>query len=191
VAGASTAVNGWLHSLPSTTYRLEFFASAAADPSGYGEGASHLGSILVTTNDWGNVMFSTSSLGQTAVGEWIAVTATDVDGGNTSEFSQAVWLSGQPIGPLDPYIDLPETKPPLLDPPCDPLAPVVNPGIGVMSARELAELDVSIFRDVGPAGARKALDVLLALVVSRRKANELRRIDLAKDLAEELQKVLV
>src|SRR5262245_62934934 len=49
-AGASTHVVGLLHSRPNTLSRLEFFASAAPDPSGYGEGRRYLGSFLVMTN---------------------------------------------------------------------------------------------------------------------------------------------
>src|SRR5262249_15051908 len=36
----STTVGGTLSSTPSTTFRLEFFVSGAADPSGFGEGQS-------------------------------------------------------------------------------------------------------------------------------------------------------
>ncbi len=41
---------GNFNSLPNTTYTIEFFSSTAADPSGYGQGQTYLGSTSVTTD---------------------------------------------------------------------------------------------------------------------------------------------
>jgi Domain of unknown function DUF11/FG-GAP-like repeat/Putative binding domain, N-terminal len=40
---------GNFNSLPNTTYTIEFFSSPTADPSGYGQGQTYLGSTQVTT----------------------------------------------------------------------------------------------------------------------------------------------
>ncbi len=77
---------GWLGgSNPSTTLRLEFFASPSYGPSGLGEAQDYLGSMNVTTDDQGQVIFDipfTTPAGLPA----ITATATDPEG-NTSEVS--------------------------------------------------------------------------------------------------------
>ena len=80
------------------TYRIEFFASSAADPSGYGEGRRYLGSTTVTVAAPGTVAFTSAPfapLGGITAGEVITATATvDLGGGNfgsTSEFSAALY----------------------------------------------------------------------------------------------------
>ena len=47
--GLQTTVDGALQSAPFATYELEFFASPACDPSGFGPGQTFLGSSFVTT----------------------------------------------------------------------------------------------------------------------------------------------
>jgi hypothetical protein len=91
--GSHTQVVGKLTGLPNTTYTLDFFASASADPSGYGQGQRYLGSGQVTTNGSGKITFNTKALGillgASLEGEVITATATDAYG-NTSEFSAAI-----------------------------------------------------------------------------------------------------
>jgi len=41
---------GTFNSTPNTTYTIEFFSSPSADPSGYGQGQTYLGSTAVTTD---------------------------------------------------------------------------------------------------------------------------------------------
>ena len=83
----SMKIHGLLVSLPSTTFRLEFFSSNSCDPSGYGEGQTFLGSINVTTNADGNSSFRASLPISLLPGTFLTATATD-SAGNTSEFSQ-------------------------------------------------------------------------------------------------------
>jgi hypothetical protein len=91
-------VKGSLNSAPSTTFTIQLFASAQADPSGHGEGQTLLGTSMVTTDAAGNASFQLSSSTAVAPGEAISATATD-PAGNTSEFSAdaAVVASSQPI----------------------------------------------------------------------------------------------
>ena len=62
VAGSSLMVSGTLHSDPNQTFTLDFYASTAADPSGYGQGAVYVGSTTVTTDGGGNASFANLSL---------------------------------------------------------------------------------------------------------------------------------
>ncbi|MBN1425578.1 hypothetical protein JXA88_13570, partial [Candidatus Fermentibacteria bacterium] len=95
-AGSTTRVQGALNSTPSTAFTLDFYASAAADPTGYGEGATWVGTAGVTTDVNGDVSFTTTISTAVAIGWYIAATATD-PGGNTSEFSQCVMVT-------DPFV---------------------------------------------------------------------------------------
>ena len=59
------------------------------DPTGFGEGQTHLGAVTVTTNENGDIGFIETL--PVAVGQNRFVTATATDpNGNTSEFSQCV-----------------------------------------------------------------------------------------------------
>ena len=95
VAGGNVNVSGFLNSRPNITYRLEFFVSDAADPTGFGEGQIFLGSTDATTDSVGNVAFDATFAfaGPVAV---VTATATDPDG-NTSEFSKAFGIRLQNI----------------------------------------------------------------------------------------------
>jgi titin len=85
--GASTTIFGRFHSRPNTTYTLDFYASATADPTGFGEGQRYLGAATFTTEANGDVHYFTVTVsGSSVAGEAISATATDPDG-NTSEFS--------------------------------------------------------------------------------------------------------
>jgi parallel beta-helix repeat protein len=88
-AGPQTHLVGTLHSTSNTSFTLDFYASAEADPSGYGEGERYLSSTTVTTDGNGNVSFLVILPAATTAGEVISATATDPDG-NTSEFSADV-----------------------------------------------------------------------------------------------------
>lgn len=82
---------GVLSSKPSATYRLEFFASREANPSGYGEGETYLGSTTVVTDSAGDAWFdfTTSSPPYGHGGLFFSATATNAAGA-TSEFGPAL-----------------------------------------------------------------------------------------------------
>lgn len=93
-SGGTTTVKGTLSFL-SGTYRIEFFANAAVDASGFGEGQTFLGSIEVPTFS-GEVATFTATLPALPSGQtFVTATATNIhDSGagtsnNTSEFSPA------------------------------------------------------------------------------------------------------
>ncbi len=90
-AATSTAGNvnitGTLNSTANTTFRLEFFANDAIDPSGYGEGQRFVGFTNVTTDATCNAAFDVNFPVSGAA--HITATATDPNG-NTSEFSAAI-----------------------------------------------------------------------------------------------------
>src|ERR1019366_10284028 len=76
-SGGNTTIAGTLNSTANTTFTLDFYDNATADPSGYGEGQTYLGSTNVTTvgND---VSFSTTLTGVTVpLGHFVTATATD------------------------------------------------------------------------------------------------------------------
>jgi hypothetical protein len=84
--GSSFAnVTGTFHSTSNSTFRLEFFISPDAGPSGSGQGEIPVGFSDVTTDASGNVSYTTGFA--TDPGRrFVTVTATD-SSGNTSEFS--------------------------------------------------------------------------------------------------------
>jgi hypothetical protein len=83
---SSTTITGTLNSAPSTTFRIEFFSSIVADPSGFGEGETFLGATTTSTNTAGLAVFSATVSSGTPNGRYITATATAADG-STSEFS--------------------------------------------------------------------------------------------------------
>jgi hypothetical protein len=89
--GNTTAVSGWLNSLASTAFTLDFYASPAPDPTLFGGGGQYLGSTAVTSDASGNAHFAVDLPSASSAGQWISATATDASG-NTSEFSLALRL---------------------------------------------------------------------------------------------------
>jgi hypothetical protein len=88
-ANGQTVITGTLNGAPSTAYRLQFFASPAPDPSGFGEGQTYLDQTTVNTDDEGNLTFTYVPRRAAPSGTVVAATATDA-ANNTSEFSNAV-----------------------------------------------------------------------------------------------------
>lgn len=93
-AGASTRVIGSLHSSPSSSFTLEFFASAACGVSGFGPGEVFLDAVSVTTDAAGNTDFDVLVGAPVAPGWFITSTATLEPLGATSEFSACVPVAG-------------------------------------------------------------------------------------------------
>jgi hypothetical protein len=86
-SGPFARVTGTLNSTPNSTFRLEFFISGEAGPSGFGQGEVDVASRDVTTDANGNASFDVNFA--TDPGRSV-FTATAMDAaGNTSEFSPA------------------------------------------------------------------------------------------------------
>ena len=86
LTGVSGGVQATLNSTPNRTFRIEFFSSPACDASGFGEGQTFLGAVVVNTDTDGN---ATIPLFAGAAGSFVTATAT-LDSDNTSEFSNCV-----------------------------------------------------------------------------------------------------
>ncbi|MCP3916959.1 MAG: DUF4347 domain-containing protein, partial [bacterium] len=91
-AGSQVEISGTLDTDGlNQDYRIEFFATGAADGSGYGEAGRYLGSATVTTDGSGDATFTTTVEALLYVGETITATATVDNGGgsygDTSEFA--------------------------------------------------------------------------------------------------------
>jgi hypothetical protein len=76
-------------SVASTPEHIEFFANAACDPSGFGQGQVFIGTADVTTDLSGGASFSVPFASSSLVGQYITATASD-SSSNTSEFSQCI-----------------------------------------------------------------------------------------------------
>lgn len=98
-AASATAllVEGRLNSRPNTNFRLDLYASAACDPTGFGEGEHYLGTVEVLTDTASDAYFYANLAVTVVPGRFLTATATDPDG-NTSEFSacREVILEGPP-----------------------------------------------------------------------------------------------
>ena len=77
-AGSATFAGSLNSKAAGRTYRVEFFANAAADATGYGEGQRYLGSTNVTTNGSGNAIIGVTlaPIGGLTAGEFVSSTAT-------------------------------------------------------------------------------------------------------------------
>jgi len=85
-SGGNTAIIGSLNSSANTAFRIEFFANATIDPTGYGEGETYLGFTDVTTDGGGDAVITVNLAATVPAGHFVTATATDPTG-NTSEFS--------------------------------------------------------------------------------------------------------
>ena len=81
-----TYVKGTFNSGANDVFTLQFFANAAADPSGYGQGQTYLGQASVATDSSGNASFQVSFPVVATGAKFVSATATD-RGDDTSEFA--------------------------------------------------------------------------------------------------------
>src|SRR5205814_8817538 len=101
LSDGGTPIRGALDSTPGYRYRIAFFSSPAADPSGYGEGASFLGAIQVAVGGRGRATFTAATLPPVPLGAVLTATATRISGSRqyTSEFSPALAVSAADVSP--------------------------------------------------------------------------------------------
>jgi hypothetical protein len=119
--GGSTTIQGTLNTTPNSSVLIEFFASAACDASGNGEGQTFLQETSETTDGSGNLTFNFIFGGDVPAGQFVTATATNygpaaiqsglrprsVRGepipGSTSEFS-ACFIVGGPTPTPTPTV---------------------------------------------------------------------------------------
>ena len=94
-SGGGTLVSGALDSRPETTYAVDFYANAACDGSGQGEGQAYLGTASVTTTASGHAQLNEALPAIPPALPFLTATATDPSG-NTSEFSPCLNPSATP-----------------------------------------------------------------------------------------------
>lgn len=85
----NTQVIGTFNSTANTLFRLEFFNTPAADPSGNGEGQFFVGAVNVTTDANGNATFNQTFAFNSPLNSFVSATATNLTTNDTSEFSNA------------------------------------------------------------------------------------------------------
>jgi hypothetical protein len=102
-----TVVRGALDSVPAGTFRIELFSSRAVDPSGYGEGATFIGSAQVVTDAAGHAEIVAALPVTLTQDDYVTATATRLQlvpgpgprAVRTSEFSAAVQAAASPLVP--------------------------------------------------------------------------------------------
>ena len=93
---APLVLRGTLDSTPDQQFTVDVYASSVPDPSGYGEGEIYLGSFPVSTSG-GAVSFSQSlDVDADLEGQFISLTASNVEVPQTSEFSPAIEINNAP-----------------------------------------------------------------------------------------------
>ncbi len=96
------ALVGTLSSAASSYYRIEFYANAAQDASGYGEGQRYLGYVNVATDGAGSASFNTILTATVAAGEYVSAIAIKSNAAyasftDTSEFSADALVSANQV----------------------------------------------------------------------------------------------
>ncbi|HTR01622.1 MAG TPA: S-layer homology domain-containing protein [Thermoanaerobaculia bacterium] len=95
----SLVVHGILQSTPNVTFDLDFYESPSCTPHPRDllQSAYYIGSTQVTTDDSGNISFTTPPLADANAANQPIISATATDpNGNTSEFSQNVIYASAP-----------------------------------------------------------------------------------------------
>jgi parallel beta-helix repeat protein len=104
-------ISGTLSSTPGASFRLEFFASRSPDSNGSAQGETYLGSLVVMTDDSGQVSFNFAYTPVTG-DPILTATATNILTLDTSEFSAFRMQDRMPPQPPPPQPPPPSPEPP-------------------------------------------------------------------------------
>ena len=98
--GTNTIVTGTLTSTPNSSFAVEFFANNVCHPSGFGEGQTYLGLVIVITDGGGTGGFTATLASADTTGQFISATATNTATNDTSQFAACLQVSTpSPAGP--------------------------------------------------------------------------------------------
>ena len=89
-----TSISGALNSVPNTTFLIDMYATPTLNPEGYAEGRMPLGTVVVTTDAWGDATFS-YQLNYNSAGQYLTAAASRWVGAGlyeTSEYSAGYHL---------------------------------------------------------------------------------------------------
>ncbi|PAY19121.1 hypothetical protein CKO51_12185, partial [Rhodopirellula sp. SM50] len=109
VNGTDVNIVGSFNAVANSYYRIEFFASAIGDGTGYGEAKRYLGFANVTTDGSGNATINATLTANVLAGEIVSATATKSNVSfdaftETSEFAQNVSVTNTaPVAADDAY----------------------------------------------------------------------------------------
>ena len=92
-SGGSTTISGSLNSAAGTTFAIDIYANAVADPTGFGQGQTPIGTLNVPTNGAGSASFTVTLAVSVPTGQFVSATATNLATGDTSEFSLSVGVN--------------------------------------------------------------------------------------------------
>jgi hypothetical protein len=156
--GTKTTLIVSLNSTPNSTFRIELFRNAAADPSGSGGGQMFLTAVNVTTDSSGNGAVIVT-LPPLSAGTVLSATATNVITNDTSEFAPDAFTVQVPAPP---------PPPPLLTPPAVPTDPLLppNPGPGLLALIDLFSHHPQLLRGLNLALGDVTGDDVLDVVVA-------------------------
>ncbi len=101
--GTSIRVTGYLNSLPSTSFTIEFFGNDEPDLSGYGEGKTYITQLVYSTDSSGQIGFTNIIISPVPPPSFMTATATALGPNDTSEFSYRVMLDADGDGMPDGY----------------------------------------------------------------------------------------
>jgi hypothetical protein len=105
-SSSRTTISGTLKKVANATFRIEFFANVAMDPSGDGQGQTYIGyatvttdangylvsspdgSALITNPDTANATFTATFSTMVPTGYFLSATATNLSTGDTSQFAK-------------------------------------------------------------------------------------------------------
>jgi len=96
VVAGTASVSGTINSNASVSLHLEFFANAACNPSGNGEGQTFIGATDVGTDASGNASFGPLVFSGVPPGQAVITSTATSTTGDTSEFSQCLGAVGAP-----------------------------------------------------------------------------------------------
>jgi streptogramin lyase len=96
-SSGSTTVDCVFNGTANTTFAIDLYANPAADPTGFGEGQTYLGTFNVTTDSSGKTNLEVAFPVHIPTGWLVSATATNLTTNDTSEFSPSVGVNTRQV----------------------------------------------------------------------------------------------